>query len=127
MVFGLVAPRLAAVQGGMRFLMMMATALGVSPCLWSAAIRATTHSSTAQPLMMIGLQENNCTAKIVRSRQRQRQHRVVVAANVVATVDSATLTTTDDDCQHDDVTQDDDGRRRQHRRRPPIHTGICHL
>ena len=107
MVFGLVAPRLAAVQGGMRFLMMMATALGVSPCLWSAAIRATTHSSTAQPLMMIGLQENNCTAKIVRSRQRQRQHHlVVVAAHVVATVDSATLTTTDDDCQDDDVNPD---------------------
>ena len=103
MVFGLVAPRLAAVQGGMRCLMMMATALGVSPCLWSAAIRATTHSSTAQPLMMIGLQENNCTAKIVRSRQRQRQHH---PANVVATVDSPTLTTTDDDCQDDDVNPD---------------------
>ena len=123
MVFGLVAPRLAAVQGGMRCLMTMATALGVSPCLWSAAIRATTHSSTAQPLMMIGLQENNCTAKIVRSRQRQRQtqrRRQVV----VATVDSPTLTTTDDDCQDDDVMKDDDVTRRVVVTR---HTGICHL
>merc|ERR1719311_1586495 len=97
---GLVAPRLAAVQRSMRFLMMMATAFGVSLCLWSAAFRAPTASSTAQPLILIGLQQNNYTAKIVRS------------------VDSATLTTTDDDCQDDDVTQDDDGRRRQRRRQP---------
>merc|ERR1719311_1915446 len=106
---GLVAPRLAAVQRSMRFLMMMATAFGVSPCLWSAAFRAPTASSTAQPLILIGLQQNNCTAKIVRSRHRLRQHHHVVAANVVATVDSATSTTTDDDCQDDDVTKDDDG------------------
>ena len=120
MVSGLVAPRLAAVQRGMRFLMTMATALGVSLCLWPAAIRATTHSSTAQPLMMIGLQENNCTAKIVRSRQRQRQHHhVVVAADVAETVDSATLTTKDDDSKDDDVTTVDVDNTR--------HTGICHL
>ena len=69
MVFTLVDQRSAAVHELTRCLMMMATASGVSLCLWPAACRAITFSSTALTVIRTGQDRRIWQAKIVPTRE----------------------------------------------------------